>query len=695
MRADHTLIFEIASWLCGIQSRSFGRNTLAILALLLTPYCAPAKAASPLSVHVQGNQLVDGNGNLLRLLGVNRSGTEYKCVDGDGIFDGPVDSTAIAAIKAWHVNAVRVPLNEDCWLGINLPASNPYAGTAYQNAIVAFVQALNNDGIYAILDLHWNAPGTFVSNQQQPMADLDHAPAFWSSVATTFKNFSAVIFDLYGEPNAPDWSCWLNGCTVTTYIGTWSTAGMAQLVAAVRGTGATQPIMLGGLNYAADLSQWLAYAPADPIQGPPQMVASVHSYCGSYSDMSVAQCQAAFIGNQSSQWPTISAVAESVPVVTGEFGEYDCATTYVTPYMTFADSIGLSYLGWAWNAYGCNTFPALISDYAGTPSNYGTGLKSHLAALNKMHDTHDFNGDGYSDIAWRNTNGDTAIWLMSATPSGGAQVLSTTELGILPNSWQIVGLRDFNGDGNADLLWSNTNGDTRIWLMTGAQVSQTTDLGVVPNGWSIVGTGDFNGDGYGDILWRNTNGDTAIWLMTGTATQMQALSMIDLGPVPSNWNIAGTGDFNGDGYTDILWRDTSGDTGVWLMTGSATQVQMLSWTDFGLVPTSWHIAGTGDFNGDGYTDILWQNTNGDTAIWPMTGTATQVRMSSAIDFGVVPTGWSIAETGDFNGDGYTDILWRNTNGDTAIWFMNRAGVSSISDLGLVPNAWVIQGAGAD
>src|SRR5580704_1161843 len=105
MRADHIFIFEIASWLRGILSRSFGRNTLAILlTLALTPYCAPTKAASPLSVHVQGNQLVDGNGNFLRLLGVDRSGSEYECVDGDGMFDGPVDSMAIAAVKAWHVN---------------------------------------------------------------------------------------------------------------------------------------------------------------------------------------------------------------------------------------------------------------------------------------------------------------------------------------------------------------------------------------------------------------------------------------------------------------------------------------------------------------------------------------------------------------------------------------------------------------
>jgi hypothetical protein len=101
MRANHIIFFEIASWLRGIVSKSFRRNILAIfLALSLAPYSATSKAASPLSVQVQGNQLVDANGNVLRLLGVDRSGSEYECVSGDGIFDGPVDSTAISAIKA-------------------------------------------------------------------------------------------------------------------------------------------------------------------------------------------------------------------------------------------------------------------------------------------------------------------------------------------------------------------------------------------------------------------------------------------------------------------------------------------------------------------------------------------------------------------------------------------------------------------
>jgi hypothetical protein len=325
---------------------------------------AASSATAPtsgMSIAVSGNHLVDGAGKTIRLLGVDRSGTEYMCIANGGIFDGPNDAASVAAIAAWHANAVRVPLNADCWLGIN-GVTSAYGGATYQNAIVNYVNLLHQNGMYAILDLHWTAAGTTVANAQTPMPDTDHAPTFWASVATTFKQDHAVLFDLYNEPYGVSWACLRDGCTVSGY----TAAGMQSLVDAVRATGATQPLMIGGLAYSNDLSQWLVYKPTDTAHA---LVASLHLY--NFNTCNSATC-----------WDsTVKTVAAQVPVVTGELGENDCLHGFIDGYMNWADAAGVSYLGWAWNTYGCGTFPSLVTDFQGTPTAFGIGLRDHFLGL--------------------------------------------------------------------------------------------------------------------------------------------------------------------------------------------------------------------------------------------------------------------------------------------------------------------------
>lgn len=315
-----------------------------------------------MAIHVSGNHFTNAAGTPIRLFGVNHSGSEYACIQGWGIFEGPTTDAAVATIASWHVNAVRVPLNEDCWLNIN--GVNPaYGGANYQNAIVNYVNTLHRHNIYAIVDLHWSAPGTQAATGQKNMADADHSPAFWQSVATTFKNDPAVVFDLYNEPYGVDWNCWLNGCTTPGY----QTAGMQSLVNAVRSTGATQPIMVGGLQWANDLTGWLAHKPSDPLNS---IAASIHLY--NFNACVTTAC-----------WNSVFApIAAQGPVVTGEMGENDCAHGFIDQYMAWADVTGVSYVGWTWNVWSCGGGPALITDYNGTPTGFGIGLRNHLIAVN-------------------------------------------------------------------------------------------------------------------------------------------------------------------------------------------------------------------------------------------------------------------------------------------------------------------------
>ncbi len=375
---------------------------------------APLASAGPLSIRVEGNHFVNGAGQTIRLLGVDRTTSEYGCVDGFGYNDGHYDAADAAAIASWNADAVRVPLNEDCWLGINgQPNSNegaepPLTVAGYRESIENYVADLNAHGLYAILDLHWTAPGSQVALEQQPMPDQDHSPAFWTSVASTFKNNPGVVFDLFNEPFDPtdlrsgtdqnsqdqvSWNCWDTGtengpdggaaCDTSAYdeneqkTTLYAVAGMQTLLNAIRATGATQPVMVGGLNYANDLTQWATHAPDDPLN---QEAASFHNYMGQECDD---------VGCWNSE---IAPVSANVPVVTGEFDQdvAPCATSnFDDEYMEWADQHGVSYLAWGWvvlspgeiEAEGCGAYQ-LIGDYNYTPAApNGTNLRNHLLTL--------------------------------------------------------------------------------------------------------------------------------------------------------------------------------------------------------------------------------------------------------------------------------------------------------------------------
>jgi hypothetical protein len=147
-------------------------------------------------------------------------------------------------------------------------------------------------------------------------------------------------------------------------------------------------------------------------------------------------------------------------------------------------------------------------------------------------------------------------------------------------------------------------------------------------------------------------------------------------------------DFNGDGHSDILWQNADGTPAIWSMNGTS----LVSGANAGFNPgAAWHVIGSGDFNGDGKADILWQNADGTPAAWQMDGTT----ILSGANVGFNPgADWHAITAADFNGDGKADILWQNQNGQAAIWQMDGLNVSSVKDLGFNPGAaWHVIDAG--
>ncbi|MBA3723335.1 MAG: cellulase family glycosylhydrolase [Candidatus Levybacteria bacterium] len=363
-------------------------TSIAVKEKLSAPSLIPVKRSSSLSgLRVQGNTLVNAGGESVRLFGANRSGTEYACLNGN-FSDGPVDSNSLKAMQKWHLNTVRVPLNESCWLGIN---STGLGGIAYQNKVKNYVDTITASGMVAILDLHWNAPGTEKAVGQNPMPDADHTPSFWREVATTFKTNDKVIFDLFNEPDpipfrndypggfsqwqTDDFNCLLNGCEVTAKNGIkYQGIGMQKLVDVVRETGATNIIMIAGIQSAQTITQYQGnnntnpkgYMPIDPLNN---LAVAMHQY--NRAACSDVQCWEA----------TIAPVAAVYPIITGEFGDIDCTADYTKQLLPWLDKYKISYVGWTWDVWP-ESCEGLIKNYTGTPNKpYGQAYYNHLKSI--------------------------------------------------------------------------------------------------------------------------------------------------------------------------------------------------------------------------------------------------------------------------------------------------------------------------
>jgi len=343
--------------------------TVALGALLLLSFAGSAPGASSrtlLGIHVAGKRLVDSKGRTVHWRGVNRSGSEYACIQGWGIFDGPSDAASVKAMATWKINAVRIPLNEQCWLGMN-GVKRAYGGARYRAAIVRYVNLLHRYGMYAELSLMWAAPGTTKATYQPAGPDTDHSPAFWKSLARTFRKDRRVVLAPWGE-TIVDANCFLNGGCRASFNQnvSYRVAGMQQAVTVMRKAGYRGPISIPGIDYANNLSQWLSHMPRDPRR---QLVAEAHIY--GKNTCSSASCFD----------KTLLPVARKVPLIFGETGEtYDgssCGSSNIKTFMNWVDAHTTGYLAWTWDTWGnCSS---LISNYkTGAPANaYASYVRQH------------------------------------------------------------------------------------------------------------------------------------------------------------------------------------------------------------------------------------------------------------------------------------------------------------------------------
>ena len=233
---------------------------------------------------------------------------------------------------------------------------------------------------------------------------------------------------------------------------------------------------------------------------------------------------------------------------------------------------------------------------------------------------------------------------------------------------------DFDLDTRTDLVFRHdVSGQNVVWFLNGVSLVGAGETSpALPNpDWKLAGLGDLDGDGQTDLVWHNDRrGLVLFWYLDGLtrtgATYTTPPQVADTG-----WKVVSAADFNLDGRPDLLWRHgVSGQIVLWYMDG-ATLVSGTFTTPAALPDTNWSIVGTGDFNSDGRPDILWHHAvSGQVVVWHMNGAAL-LDGTFTDPPALADTSWRLSATGDFNADGKPDLVWRHSgSGQVVVWYLD-------------------------
>ncbi len=301
----------------------------------------PSTPAETVTWSVSGTK-IQRNGKDYRIRGLVRSSMEWDCA-GFGI-----NREDIQRIKAWHPNAIRLPVMDTLWAGAATGGATCNGG-AYQREVKRAINWILQQGMDVILDLHY-VGGTPLSSNA----------SFWDAISKdSFFKDGRILYELFNEPTAD--------------VGTLR-SWMNSTIATIRGNGAKNLILVSGPDYTYDLS---GYATTPVTDSANATAYTVHPYIFKPSP---------------DAWKD---ACSKLPVVATEFGDANvtsighsisptqCDASIYSNYMSAFESIGMGWTAWAWivDEWGCG-FPQMIADYSGTPNAIGTPVKQQLTTLN-------------------------------------------------------------------------------------------------------------------------------------------------------------------------------------------------------------------------------------------------------------------------------------------------------------------------
>jgi len=297
---------------------------------------------------------------------------------------------------------------------------------------------------------------------------------------------------------------------------------------------------------------------------------------------------------------------------------------------------------------------------------------------------------GYLEITSMSTGASTLLVKCRDRSDGTSRCRPVKKNG---KRWMIVGNGDYDGDGVTDILFRRhkngvqKTGQVWVFFMNGDRIREIAKLSTercrqrqngstkcrfvrtrVKKGWQIVGSGDYNGDGLSDVLLHDASENKFdLWTMMGGGIYESELLPDDFGNAAE---VIASGDFDGDGMSDILWRDLeSGDVDIWGLTKSST----LGPLEGGGSP--WSAIGAGDFDGDGSDDVLLREAGTDRLAVRLSTTGLRDVIQSTLNAGTRER--QVPSMGDYDGDGLADlVVYDGTAIETQLWLMVGSVVAS-------------------
>ena len=310
------------------------------------------------------------------------------------------------------------------------------------------------------------------------------------------------------------------------------------------------------------------------------------------------------------------------------------------------------------------TTPALqvVVKFDLTTSTAGSGYGEDfiLGAQSVVPPRNNFLGHGQSDFVIENTGSSAGLVGIGEVVNG--QVAFTFPTALDPSQYHILGSGDFLGDGKSDLLIENIGssaGLIGIGEISNGQVAFTFPTNLTPSGqWNVAGTGDFLGDGKDQFLIENT-GSNAGLVGIGELNNGHVAFTFPTSLSTSQWSIVGTGDFLGDGKSDILVENIGSNAGL-VGIGEVSNGQVAFTFPTAVTLSQWKFVGSGDFLGDGKDQFLIENIGSNAGLLGI-GEVTGGQVAFTFPTNLASQ-WTIVGTGDYLAEGHDQFLIENTSG---------------------------------